>query len=221
MFRATPFLFSSVLRELATKAVGRFIATLALCVVATGCTQQYTADTLGSLSEQAGLADQHVVIRSQNWVLPASSHIHVAKPITDSQQRLHNRVSKNLADVLRLHFAQTSLSSLPTAKDNGIGVARDHGADILILPRLVVYSDSAGSIEEMDTAYVDYSSVATDKLALQLVMYDASNGMHMDTAMVYSNSRWASLFRRHPDDMLATAFDHYAKSITAHRITQR
>lgn len=221
MFRATQVLTNSFLYKPATKAASKVIAALALCAVAAGCTQQYTADTLASLNEQAGLADQHVVIRSQNWVLPASSRIHVAKPITDSQQRLHNRVSQNLADVLRLHFAQTSLSSLPTAKDNGIGVARDHGADILIFPRLVVYSDSAGSIEEMDTAYVDYNSVATDKLALQLVMYDASNGMHMDTAMVYSNSRWASLFRRHPDDMLATAFDHYAKSITAHSVTQR
>lgn len=160
-----------------------------LFLLLTGCSFNHSVEKTHSVLTDLQLIDGVEVVGGRDWVVPRTAHWLVVPPVrgVDASADLH--LSKSLVAALRQEFALVSMAAEPVDLKQSLYIARQQGAQIIIVPSLLYYGDGAYSWQEW-RADDGAKPFGRDSLAVQLVVYDALSGKPVDTIRMQAKESW-------------------------------
>lgn len=194
-------------------------------VLNTGCTYQYSVQQAEYWSGKTQAVASHKVSRQQEWVLPADSTIYLAFPqVTQSEMALSDEhvsyqlgsaLNHNLYQAMSVHFPQVTQGQQPASLAEALRSAKQAGCVFLIYPRVFHLQDGINSLLEFDELLGGFSDVGLDRIAVQLVIYDAISERLLDGVTVQSKSGWLAFYKQNPESLIADGFALVSRKLAA------
>lgn len=183
---------------------------VALVILLSGCTAQYTSQVYQKSMQAVSLKQAHQSQRGADWVLPQHAPLAMAMPVDHQQQA---RASLAFKEALQKHSQQLfpRLVSLdtPLSLEDASYLAFAKGCALMIYPRFHGAENKRDDLNEMfegKTAHHD-KKLGRDATRIELLIVDTYRAQILDSVTVESRAA----FFKSPDeqafDLLDTAVE--------------